>query len=454
MEHFSYDLIEKVLPHMEPAAMFRLAHVHQNYRAVAETRSDFCFWSTSAQVLDAVAQQRNCEVLGPAGCGKSTLLSRIYDTMTERRVRVSVIAPTQAAAELIPFGETIHAFLHIKSTEKLATLEEWYTKYQERGTFGRIFGARPGGGSRRPKPLPPFPDLLLCDEVSMIGSNLLENMDYILRHRRDCPQPNKMFGGATVVFFGDFCQLPPVGDSRAFKWDKWEQVNMVHFHLDKPLRQVGDKAWFRYLQNVRQGSVLYIRESDGGPIIIGANEYDELMKQEKPPFVLSAVNEKVEKMNADEFARVPGPTTFHNCHDVLVQQDPLTKRFRVVAEHLPTPEDSEIVNRCYRLQQTVHLKIGARYVITMNLNKKRGIYNGQQCEYIGDGRFRLYSNDEMVMFDDLVTDIIMKTRREVRYCALGVRANARIGRTVHPTDADGIATRLCADDSQVTGHDD
>lgn len=49
---------------------------------------------------------------------------------------------------------------------------------------------------------------LLVDEISMVGAQLLENVNYALCSAKGNNLP---FGKVNVIFIGDFTQLPPVG---------------------------------------------------------------------------------------------------------------------------------------------------------------------------------------------------------------------------------------------------
>ena len=53
--------------------------------------------------------------------------------------------------------------------------------------------------------------VLLIDEVSLIGSRMLFNIDKRLREIMHVP--TKPFGGLDVIFYGDFCQAQPIHDS-------------------------------------------------------------------------------------------------------------------------------------------------------------------------------------------------------------------------------------------------
>lgn len=54
-------------------------------------------------------------------------------------------------------------------------------------------------------------DYLFIDEVSMIGCHLLLKIHKALCVAKESSQP---FGGISIIFAGDFAQLPPVGDTR------------------------------------------------------------------------------------------------------------------------------------------------------------------------------------------------------------------------------------------------
>ena len=60
---------------------------------------------------------------------------------------------------------------------------------------------------------------LIVDEISMIGHKMFSWLDRLCAGTGN---QNKPFGGISVILFGDFGQLPPVGD-RALCF--WEWVN-------------------------------------------------------------------------------------------------------------------------------------------------------------------------------------------------------------------------------------
>ena len=61
-------------------------------------------------------------------------------------------------------------------------------------------------------------ELLIIDEVSMLRADLLDCIDYTLRHLRR--KPKQPFGGLQILFIGDVLQLPPVVREQDKQWLK------------------------------------------------------------------------------------------------------------------------------------------------------------------------------------------------------------------------------------------
>ena len=86
-------------------------------------------------------------------------------------------------------------------------------------------------------------------EMSMVGLRMLHRIDQRLRQafpqHRDQP-----FGGLTVVMFGDFAQLPPVGDPPLYHQPTENNPPFVH-QGSKLYRETFTKV-FRLEQQMRQ----------------------------------------------------------------------------------------------------------------------------------------------------------------------------------------------------------
>ena len=63
--------------------------------------------------------------------------------------------------------------------------------------------------------------VLLIDEVSLIGSRMLYNIDKKLREIMHTP--TRPFGNLDVIFCGDLCQAKPVRDSWIFEQPRFQQ---------------------------------------------------------------------------------------------------------------------------------------------------------------------------------------------------------------------------------------
>jgi ATP-dependent DNA helicase PIF1 len=354
------------------------------------------FLKRSAYAMHAVfgsATPRNVLIQGPAGCGKTTLTNRIFKWAREElKMDAYMLAPTQAAAELLDSGQTIHSFLHMRKTDSIAELEAKFDRFIEYGRYASLFA-----------PKDPYPHLLVIDEISMVGDSLLAALDFVLRNRNG-GDPTRLFGGVCVVCVGDFCQLPPVAAKKAFEWEQWAKFRFVKVHLEHPLRQSEDLAWFNYLQRVRCGGVRYYSENDGGPARISEQEYEQIMSvadAHRRPVILSAVNAAVEELNAREFNRLKAPIEeSYRASDYLVRrstehlQDGRERlRWTRVTDQEPQSQDIEKIEKSYRLPSMLSFKVGAKYIITYNICKADGLYNGLSCVYVGRGMFEYKRRD-------------------------------------------------------------
>ena len=127
-------------------------------------------------------------ISGRAGTGKSTFLEYLKTRI--RPGNTVYLAPTGVAALTIG-GQTIHSFFWIDPSQE-TYIETRLPPDRERGLY----------------PLLAKIETLVIDEISMVRSDLLDEMDRRMRRAKD--QARIPFGGARVVLFGDPYQLPPV----------------------------------------------------------------------------------------------------------------------------------------------------------------------------------------------------------------------------------------------------
>ena len=124
-------------------------------------------------------------ITGKAGAGKSTLLKKFIKSTKKDYV---VLAPTGIAA-LNVNGQTIHRFYNLPIISNgIMTTDILNISKALKSKIKNI-------------------DVFIIDEVSMVRSDVLDCIDYIMRK---CCKNNIPFGGKQMVLVGDLYQIPPV----------------------------------------------------------------------------------------------------------------------------------------------------------------------------------------------------------------------------------------------------
>ena len=151
---------------------------------------------------------------GGAGTGKSFLVQNLIKSLKRKfgHKRVAVTATTGIAAA--PLGGTsLHSFAGIGigdgDPKDLADRVKRNRMAKARWTETRV---------------------LIVDEVSMLGGDLLEKLDIIAQRVKGI---QRGFGGIQLVLVGDFLQLPPVPDKGkpvqfCFETRAWEKLVQHH----------------------------------------------------------------------------------------------------------------------------------------------------------------------------------------------------------------------------------
>jgi hypothetical protein len=139
----------------------------------------------------------NVFLTGKAGTGKTTFLHGLKQNSPKRMI---VTAPTGVAA-INAGGVTLHSFFQLP-----------FGPFVPGGEIQRQ--AQERGFNRQKREIIESLDLLVIDEISMVRSDLLDAVDFVLRRQRRSELP---FGGVQLLMIGDLHQLSPV--VRTQDWD-------------------------------------------------------------------------------------------------------------------------------------------------------------------------------------------------------------------------------------------
>ncbi|KAJ3525773.1 hypothetical protein NMY22_g10434 [Coprinellus aureogranulatus] len=336
-------------------------------KLVPEQRAVYdAFVQAYTQILEGEEpNQQLLNIDGTAGCGKTftieTICKKLSAMADERGLPqpYRVLAPSGVAALNIA-GVTIHSGLYIQTnkfeplqTTRLAALQVAWTGVH----------------------------FLIIDEKSMVGQKLYAKIDSRCRQAR--PQKSDVpFGGFHVALFGDFAQLPPVGDTPLYAPGPSENINTENADLGRAgfslyrlfvtshqlttvHRQAGDaNARFReLLENASNGSltlpdwqllVQRCRANLPAPVV---HEFDQ------EAVCLYATRKEVHQLNLSELQRLNEP-----CARIAAEHEGGTTAAKADADDAGGLEDFVVLSK------------RSKVMISRNLWLKQGLVNGTTGE--------------------------------------------------------------------------
>ncbi len=293
---------------------------------------------------------------GKAGTGKTTLLKEIIKSTHKNTV---VVAPTGIAA-LNAGGVTIHSMFQLPFGGFIPAnnVEAHFSdslKFETKDTLRRHFRM-----SALKRQVLQNMELLIIDEVSMLRSDLMDAIDFMLQSVRKKRIP---FGGVQVLFIGDLLQLPPV-----IREEEWRTLRQYYkgkffFHshviqnnpplyieLSKIFRQ-SDETFIELLNNLRNNKIT-------SENISFLNQYVQPnfdLKANKGYITLTTHNAKADTINLQSITDLIGSATRY--------QAKITGDF---------PE------KIFPLEETLELKNGAQIMFIKNdLSAEKNYFNGK-----------------------------------------------------------------------------
>ena len=219
--------------------------------------------------------------------------------------------------------------------------------------------------------------IVIIDEFSLVKSDMLYQLD--LRLKEVMQKPDWIFGGLSVFLLGDILQLKPVMARYIFEEPTsesflipyllnslWEMFNVIMLKTNH--RQGEDKVYADLLNRIRIGNVtdedLEILETRVRPINHPDLPLDAL--------VISCTNVEVSRINRDRLAMIN--ETEHVIEAV---------NFTRTQQQLKTRTDPSGAISGTPLQKTLRLKIGAKVMLTYNIDTCDCLTNGAFGEVKG-----------------------------------------------------------------------
>ncbi|EQB49826.1 ATP-dependent DNA helicase PIF1 [Colletotrichum gloeosporioides Cg-14] len=337
------------------------------------------------RALDLAIEGHNLFITGSGGCGKSYLVETLNNEFRTRGKNVYLLAPTGQAAVNIG-GRTTFSYMNWRPEDLAKTDQTLVERARGQLVWKRITST----------------DVLIIDEISMVGKQFFERLSYVIRMIRQTlrPQPANVdspFGGIQIIVVGDFCQLAPIkglgycraeiqyddqgrawhpcgllqstndrrnwycpendghprfADSEkwAFKSEDWLQCNFSHINLTTIHRQK-DAGFVRILQNIRMG---HIDDRDLAVLLQTRRTGDGIR--------LFSHNFDAEDYNDGRFATLPGDTEKYGCVD--------------------HPASDGEYSDLHRYTDSLSMKVGMPVVLQANVDVEEGLCNGSRGKVI------------------------------------------------------------------------
>ena len=313
-------------------------------------------------------------VNGGAGCGKSTVINILKQWVhlilqkpgdNPEHPYVIVAAPTGTAAANVK-GQTMHSAFafpfgneHFSLSDKKRDITRTELKNLK---------------------------LIIIDEISMVKADQLYQLD--LRLREITQKPLQLFGGVSIICFGDLLQLQPCRARYIFDEPKCEAYRIAYdcethwksfdvVTLEENHRQDEDQEYANILNRIRIGSVteedIKVLETrvrpEGHPDLNGA-------------MYLTCTNASVSKLNKKRLNEIDGELFSIEA----VNLHPTSKNFKPSVDKkgavMGTP-----------FMQTLELKIGSRVMLTYNIDVADCLTNGARGLLVG-----LEKNDDGIVY--------------------------------------------------------
>ena len=353
-----------------PADLYRqyLRELNEQQRSIVMFHRDWCKQTVIALKEGKPIEPYHVFLSGPGGVGKSHVIKLIHsDTLKLLKlsgvfepddVIALLTAPTGVAAfnisgmTLLLLGRSKYSGFQPLSHERLNSL---------RSKLSRLM-------------------LVIIDEVSMVGSNMLLEIHKRLQQIKGVSD-DAVFGGVSILAVGDLYQLPPVGQAALFSTvsDSYAQLygsgslwvdKFQMIELTEVMRQRGDSPFSELLCRVRTNSCT-------------SDDIDTLKSRE---ISCDAVNYPTQslhvyRLNVDVDSR--NALMLDNLAPQSAQYTIKARDARAgQTTHISLSAISDKRSETGGLHGILKLAIGARVMLTTNVDVSDGLVNGARGEVV------------------------------------------------------------------------
>ncbi|KAG2191561.1 hypothetical protein INT47_006013 [Mucor saturninus] len=307
-------------------------------------------------------------VTGGAGTGKSLLIKTLFQSLIRHydvdrskdltSNSVILTAFTGKAAFNI-YGQTLHTAFHFPNSQ--TDIHELSSDISNTMTAALA-----------------ELKVVIIDEISLVSTRHFLWIDKRLRDifGRDLP-----FGGRHMLFFGDFNQLPPVHDFSFYKGFPSDPTKHLKFqdlwhsfkahYLTQIMRQKDYAKFAVALNNMALGTM-----TPDDIKIFSDHTFNsipaEALVEGKEIIRLYSTNEEVYQCNEAILSGMTSAVYESKCYDKVT----LEKSSAAVKDSLLEKLKGLSHNRTAGLPYLLNLRIGARYMITINIDTSDGLVSG------------------------------------------------------------------------------
>ena len=346
-----------------------MRELNDEQRSIVMFHRDWCKKAVLALKQNKPVEPYHVFLSGPGGVGKSHVIKLIHSdtlkllklsgTFEPDDVIVMLTAPTGVAAFNID-GMTLHSALLLGRSK--------YSGFQPL-SHDRLNSLR----TKLSRLM-----LLIVDEVSMVGANMLLEIHKRLQQIKGVSD-DAVFGKVSILAVGDLYQLPPVGQAPLFSTvsDCYAQLydsgslwvdHFIMHELTQVMRQRDDLAFSELLCRVRTDSCT----ADDVKILKSHEIAADTANYPTQALHVYRLNADVDKRNAD----------------MLDSIAPQTAQFAIKAidsvagqtSHISLSSLSDKRSETGGLHGTLKLAIGARVMLTTNVDVSDGLVNGARGE--------------------------------------------------------------------------